>query len=628
MSRELCGAEKSIHTEVDVRIVEVARRLIPFARPQWKKYVGAGVLTILSASTDLAAPLVLLILIDKVIPSKDPVLLAKFGVGFIVLYFVRSVIDFIRGKLTVTFRENVVSKLQREMYEKIQRLPIPIFDETKTGYLASRVLADTTAMSTLVGETVILGLINLIIVAGTVSIVFLINWRLTLIAVSVAPIFAAGVYWSNKYIKEIAHKVQEEKSRVYGDIQESFAGIRLIRVFGLEKFRSHEVEKSINENRRLNVRLGVLTTLGVAIALMCTTFAGILILWYGSSEVMAGALTLGQLMAFSAYTVNIFGPIRNLIGMNLTVQTSMAAAERVFEMMDEDSIADRKKGWIDIRFRGRVDFRDVSFNYKPGVPVLQNINFGVEAGNMVALVGESGAGKTTLLSLLARLYDSYTGDILIDGVDIKQIKSESLLSQFGMVLQDSFLFSATVYENIRYGRLTATEDEIIKAAKAANAHQFIEKLSNGYQTEVGERGSNLSGGERQRIAIARAVLRNPRVLILDEATSSVDSKSENLIKEALSNLMRGRTTFVIAHRFSTVLSADKIVVLDKGRIVATGRHEELYNNSPVYRRLYDEQLSSFQDEKKPLSVPQGDGVPPRVTVREGSKGQRVVTVEM
>lgn len=610
-----------------MRNTEVVRRLFPFARPHWRKYVGAGALTILSASADLAAPLVLLLLIDRVIPSKDPVLLAKFGVGFIGLYFLRSIIDFVRGKLTVTFRENVLSNMQRQLYEKIQRLPIPIFDATKTGYLASRILADTTTTSTLLGETAILALINLLIVAGTVSIVFVINWKLTLIAISVAPIFAAGVYWSNKYIKEIAHRVQEEKSRVYGDIQESFAGIRLIKVFGLEKFRAHEVEKSINENRKLNIKLGVLTTLGVATALVCTTFAGILILWYGSYQVMVGMLTLGQLMAFSAYTVNIFGPIRNLIGLNLTVQSSLAAAERVFEMMDKDDASGNRRNGIDIRFRGTVEFRKVSFSYKPGVPVLRDIDLSVQAGSMVALVGESGAGKTTLLSLLARFYDSYTGDILIDGVNIKQIKSESLLSQFGIVLQDTFLFSASVYENIRYGKLTATEEEIIQAAKAANADQFIVKLSNGYQTEVGERGSNLSGGERQRIAIARAVLRNPRILVLDEATSSVDSRSENLIKEALANLMKGRTTFVIAHRFSTVLSADKIAVLDKGRLVATGTHEELYDSSLTYRRLYDEQLSSLQEEKSPLGLPEISGVP-RVTVRHGAKGEKVVTVEI
>jgi subfamily B ATP-binding cassette protein MsbA len=608
--------------------IAVVKRLFPFSMPYLRGYTAAAVLTLMSASADLAAPLVLLILIDKIIPQKNPMLLAEFGIAFLGLYFFRSLFDFIKGKLLVTFRENVVRNLQRKLYETVQALPISIFDEEKTGYLSSRILTDTTSVSTLVGETVINVFVNLLIAAGTVSIVFILNWKLTLIAISVVPAFAVGVNLFNKHIKDVSNKIQEERSRVFADIQESLSGIRLIKAFGLEKFRSTVVERSIDQNRNLNVKLGLLTTLSVAVVLLCTTSAGILILWYGSYQVITGMLTLGQLMAFSAYTVNIFGPIRNLMGINVNVQTSLAAAERVFELIDKGATAEKiPDESIDLRLHGNVEFHNVSFGYNAGRQVLENIDFEVEAGSIIALVGESGAGKTTLLSLLARFYDSYDGKILIDGTDIRHLKKESLLSQFGIVLQDTFLFSTSIYENIRYGNLTATEAEIIEAAKGANAHQFIVDLACGYQTQVGERGTRLSGGEKQRIAIARAILRNPKILILDEATSSLDSKSENLVKEALTNLMRGRTTFIIAHRFSTVLSADKIIVLDKGRIAGIGPHEELYVNNIIYRQLYDQQLSSRRREKDPCILPEGSETS-KMVVSYGSNGEKIVTVQM
>lgn len=609
-------------------IIAIVKGLFPFARPHLKKYITAGVLTVISASADLAAPLVLLILIDKIIPQKDPTLLAKFGLAFIGLYFIRSLVDFTRGKLLVTFREDVLRDMQRKLYDSIQKLPVPVFDEEKTGYLASRILTDTTAASTLVGETPITAFINLLIAAGTFSIVFIMNWRLTLIAVSVVPAFTFGVNWFNKYIKEVSHKVQEERSRVYGDIQESFAGIRLIKAFGLEKFRFNAIEKSVDKNRGLNIKLGVLTALSAAIVLLCTTLAGVLILWYGSYQVIVGTLTLGQLMAFSAYTVNIFGPIRNLMGTNINVQTSLAAAERIFELMDKNIPGQKKEtGMTELRLHGDVEFKNVSFSYEPDRQVLRNIDFRVAAGTMVAIVGESGAGKSTLLNLLAGFYDSYNGEILIDGIDIKQIKRETLLEQIGIVLQDTFLFSTTIHENIRYGNLNATEAEIIEAAKAANAHQFIVGLPAGYQTMAGERGTKLSGGEKQRIAIARAILRNPKILILDEATSSLDSKSENLVKEALANLMKGRTTFTIAHRFSTVLSAKKVIVLDSGELVGIGSHQELYLSSEIYRRLYNEQLYSYKEEKN-ISATSAEFPVSKMRISQGRDGQRTVTIEL
>ncbi len=611
-----------------MNIISAIKRLFPFAKPYIRKYIAAAGLSVISALTDLTAPLVLLILIDKIIPEKNPSLLAKFGLGFVALYFLRSFVDFIKGRSLTVFRENLVQAMQRKLYENIQSLPTSIFDGERTGYLASRILADTSAASSLAGDTFITALINLLLATGTISIVFIMNWKLTLIAISVVPLFAAGLSWFNKYIKQASRNVQEERSRVYGDIQESFAGIRLIKAFGLEKLRSNQVEKSIDRNRSLNIKLGVLTALSIAIVLFFTTFAGVLILWYGSYQLIAGNLTLGQLMAFSAYTVNIFGPVRNLMGTNLSVQTSLAAAERVFELMDKNASIEKREDEItDLTLNGEVEFRNISFCYEPGHQVLKNIDFSVEAGSVVALVGATGSGKSTLLSLLPRFYEANEGEILIDGVDIKRIKRETLLEQIAVVAQDTFLFNTTIYENIRYGNLKATEAEVVEAAEAANAHHFISGLPNGYQTRVGERGANLSGGEKQRIAIARAILRNPKILILDEATSSLDSISENLVTEALTNLMTGRTTFIIAHRFSTVLSANKIIVLDQGKVEAIGSHAELYLSSPIYRHLFDKQLISRKEEKTPFALAEGMPIS-KMTVNDIANGQKMVTIEL
>jgi subfamily B ATP-binding cassette protein MsbA len=585
--------EKNMNHKTKKKNLATIKNFLPFMKPYWGKCTIAGLLSLISAVVELAAPIVLLLLIDKIIPQRNSRLLTLFGIGFIGLYFVRSFVDFARGRMLIVFRENVVRDIQKTVYAHAQELPLMAFDEKKTGYLTSRVLTDSTATSSLMGDTIISIFINALIVIGTVIIVLLMNWRLSLIAVSIVPLFALGIYFFNSYIKDASHRVQEERSKIYGDIQESFAGIRVIKSFGLERQRSTEVENCIENNRSLNVKLGTLTALSTAVVLMFTTLAGVCILWFGSFQVLEGLLTIGQLMAFSAYTVNIYGPIRNLMNMNSNIQISLAAAERLLDLLNEPIGVHEKPDARDIVLRGGVAFRDVSFAYPNGVQALKGISFKIQPGTMVAIVGESGAGKSTLISLLARFFDSFQGTISLDEVDIREIRLESLIEQFGIVLQDTFLFSTTILENIRIGRLYATEENVIEAAKTANAHQFIIDLPQGYQTQVGERGAKLSGGEKQRISIARAILRDPTVLILDEATSSVDSTSENLIRDALDHLSKNRTTFVIAHRFSTVLSAQTILVLHKGALVGIGTHHDLYENNEIYRKLYSEQFGAL-----------------------------------
>jgi ATP-binding cassette, subfamily B, bacterial MsbA len=601
------------------------REFLPFLKPYWRKCLVAGLLSFTSAVVDLVAPIALLLLIDKIIPQRNHRLLTLFGIGFISLYILRSFVEFARGKILIIFRENVTRDIQKEVYKHVQKLSLMTFDEKKTGYLASRLLTDSTATSSLMGDTIISIFINSLIVVGTIIIVFLMNWRLTLVAVSVVPLFAIGIYFFNSYIKDTSHRVREQRSKIYGDIQESFAGIRLIKSFGLERHRSTDIEKCIEKNRTLNIQLGTLSTISTAVVLMFTTLAGVSILWFGSSQVLKGLLTIGQLMAFSAYTVKIYGPIQNLMNINSSVQVSLAAAERLLDLLNEPVEIDDMPDARDITLRGSVKFREVSFAYPNGVQALKHVNFEIQSGTLVAIVGESGAGKSTLISLLARFFDSFEGTISIDGVDIRKIRQKSLIEQCGIVLQDTFLFSDTILENIKIGQLSASDEDVIEAAKAANAHQFIMELPEGYQTQVGERGAKLSGGEKQRISIARAILRNPKLLILDEATSSVDSKAENLIRDALDHLSKNRTTLVIAHRFSTVLSASAILVLHKGELVGTGTHRELYETCDIYRKLYNEQFGAL--DKTNFALMEEAGLS-RIVVQKDEGGRKIITVHI
>jgi len=375
-------------------------------------------------------------------------------------------------------------------------------------------------------------------------------------------------------------------------MQESLSGIQIVKAFLMELHESKRIARSMKLLIRARVRNVLWAAASGVGAGFFVGIAGLVVVWYGGSEIIRGNLTIGQYVAFNSFLIYIFGPTQRLVNMNVRIQNSLAAVERVFEILDLKPEEESRAGRGDLKdTKGKVEYCNVSFSYDSARLVLEDISLGVEPGNLVALVGRSGAGKTTLVNLIPRFYEPQSGRILIDGNDIQEIALRSLRKQIGIVSQETFLFSSSVKDNIRFGRPNATDEEVIRAAKSAHAHEFIVKLAQGYDTKVGERGGRLSGGERQRIAIARAILKEPPILILDEATSELDSKSENLIQEAMESLMRNRTTFVIAHRLSTILNADTIVVLDEGRIVEEGRHQELYHKGGAYKRLYDEQFA-------------------------------------
>jgi len=395
-------------------------------------------------------------------------------------------------------------------------------------------------------------------------------------------------------IRQASHSVQEQLEDFSGELQEKIAGVSVVKSFARERSeakRFYRSSRQLYDTVMRNVRLSSWNT---TFTDLITKMAPLVVVWVASVMILRGRLTVGTLIAFFAYVGALYLPLQRFSELGIVISNSVAAIERIFEFFDvQPEVQEHPQAVVLPPVRGEVIFENVSFAYDQRLAVLQNVNLRVRSGEVVALVGQSGSGKTTLVSLIPRFYDVSEGRILIDGVNIRNVTLKSLRNQIGMVLQDTILFSGTLRENLRYGNPKASDAELIRAAQAANAHEFIESLPEGYDTLIGERGIRLSGGQRQRVAIARAFLKNPRILILDEATSALDSESENLIHEALGRLMEGRTTFIIAHRLSTVMNADKLVVLHDGRVVEVGTHEELLRRGGYYSRLFEEQFRDF-----------------------------------
>ena len=427
---------------------------------------------------------------------------------------------------------------------------------------------------------------------GSIGMMFYLDWKLSLLTFVTMPIIAKAMNIFGRKLKSSGTVIQERTADITAFLQESISAVRIVKSFVRE---AYEIERFREQNylnfkaQMKNVQLMSLLTPTVEfISAIGVTF----IIWFGGYEVVNGVLTAGSLIAFLTYAVNLANPVKRLSRVYGTVQKAMAAADRVFEVLDLDEKIKDKEDAIELpQIDGRVSFEKVSFAYKKDHPALREVTLEANPGEMVAIVGPSGAGKSTIANLIPRFYDVTAGTIRIDGVDIRDVRLDSLREQIGIVPQETMLFSGTVAFNIRYGRLDATEEEIVAAAKAANAHEFIMGLPEGYDTKIGERGSSLSGGQRQRISIARAILKNPRVLILDEATSALDTESEKVVQAALDKLMLGRTSFVIAHRLSTILQADSIIVLEDGKVKERGTHEELLAQGGLYKNLYDIQFN-------------------------------------
>lgn len=601
--------------------MKVLLRALYYLRPYWRLQCLALLCALVTAGLNLVQPWVFAILIDKVFGQveearRDPAAFdrslywltcaALLWVGTTVL---NALIPAARGYLFTLVGERAMMDLRNHLFRQVMRLPLAHFSRERVGRVMSVFNNDAGAMQGLYTSTLVDLITNTLQAVVILVVLFRINWRLALIALPTYPLLAFTLRYFSQPLRDIGREVQEQAAKVSENLQESIAGVREVKAFTQERRQQSRFGQLLwgMVGVRLRQTLWGSASGGVT---HCVAMGGILVvMWWGGRWTLRGELTPGTLVAFLQYMGNLFGPTWFFANLNVMLQGALAGAERVFEFLDiVPSVQDKPAAKPLPPIEGRVEFRHVTFVYDSDASTqaatvtkrttaLKDINFAAEPGKVIALVGPSGAGKSTLVSLISRFYDPTEGSVLIDGYDLRDVTQESVRTQIAQVFQENFLFAGTVKENIRFGRADATDEDIIAAAQAANAHDFITALEKGYDTEVGERGAKLSGGQKQRIALARAILRDPKILILDEATSALDSESEAAIQDALQRLMRGRTCFIIAHRLSTVLNADEILVLAEGRLVERGTHAQLLSNgSGVYRRLYERQFESVTGE--------------------------------
>ena len=535
-------------------------------------------------------------MIDDVLMSKDMVMLNLIAVGILVVMFTRGVFYYGQSYLVSYVGQRVIIDVRSVLFRKFQRMPLSYYDKQQTGTVMSYITNDVAVMQSAIVDNLIELVTESSILIGSLAMMVYLDWKLSLLTLMTIPLVGFAMKIFGRKLKSSSTVIQERAAEITSLLQESISAIRVVKSFVRE---SYEIKRFEEQNWRnfqaamKNVKLTSLLTPTVEfLAAIAVTF----IVWFGGYEVVNGVITAGELVAFLTYAVNLANPVKRLSRVYAAIQKAMAAADRVFNIMDlEEKITDVPGAKPLPPIKGKVEFKDITFSYKEGQPALQHISLKAEPGQMIALVGPSGSGKSTIANLIPRFYDVDSGVITIDDHDIRQVTADSLREQIGLVPQETMLFSTTVMENIRYGRLEATDEEVIEAAKAANAEEFIKELPEGYDTKLGERGLNLSGGQRQRLAIARAILKNPRVLILDEATSALDTESEKIVQDALDNLMVGRTSFVIAHRLSTIFNADQIFVVENGHLREHGTHEELLAAGGLYSNLYNIQFRQNQE---------------------------------
>ena len=574
-----------------LRFSPVLLRCFAYLRPYKRIATGAYVSLVVIAILNMGVPQLVRFIIDKGITSGDLTLLTWSVVGLLVLVLVRGVLSYFQGKWIETGSQNVAADLRAELHKKLTELSFAFHDRSHAGDILSRAMADVDRIRFLTGRAswrVVDGLLAMVITAG---ILLWMNPRLALLAILAMPILVIRSVDFGFKFRPLSLRIQQQLSVLTTRIEQSLRGARVVKAFAREP---DEIARFEEENElwyELSARSARLQATGSGMLQLIANLASVLILWYGGGMVMRSELTLGELVAFTTYLAQLLNPIRFLGMIIPAIAMAGASAERIFEILDTvPEVREAPDATVMPPFKGHVRFENVSFSYGKRREVLKNITLEALPGKVIALVGQTGSGKSTLINLIPRFYDATEGRITIDGVDTRTVTLHSLRGQIGIVLQETTLFAASIRENIAFGIDGATDEAIQDAAKAASAHNFILQTAEGYDTLVGERGITLSGGQKQRLAIARALLTDPRLLVLDDATSSVDSETEGEIQHALDILMRQRTTFVIAHRLSTVMRADLILVLDKGRIAARGTHAELLKTSPLYAEIYRRQL--------------------------------------
>jgi ATP-binding cassette subfamily B protein/subfamily B ATP-binding cassette protein MsbA len=588
------AAAKRINLHTDDEVLgkaydaRVAQRLLGYLKPQRRAIGVAMLLMVIATIGDLAGPYLIKVAIDDGVARSDARVLWAATLGYVAVNVAWWFATRLRIGIMAVAGQTIIFSLRTQLFDHLQTLGLGFFSRHAVGRLISRVVNDVGVMRELVTWALVAVARDVLTLAGLVVAMVALDWRLSLVTFLVLPIMGiATAIWRSR-ARDAYRWTRRSQARVTGTLAENIAGVRVVQSFSREEHNYRRFDRDVNlDNLNANVASALLASVFFPTVDFIGSLAIGLVVWFGGAQVLGHAITPGVLVAFVLYIDQFFNPIRDLSQRYNTFQATMAAGERIFEVLDTDAEIVDAPDAIDMpRIEGRVKYEDVSFAYEDGVPVLSHVAFEAQPGQMVALVGETGAGKSSLVKLLGRFYDVTGGRISIDGIDARRVTQRSLRRQLGVVLQDTFLFGGTVADNIRFGRIDATGEEVIAAAQAVGAHDFIAAMPHGYDSEVEEGGAVLSVGQRQLISFARALLADPRILILDEATSSVDTQTEKKIQAAMATLLKGRTAFVIAHRLSTIVKADLILVIDGGEVVERGTHHELLAQRGRYYDLY------------------------------------------
>jgi subfamily B ATP-binding cassette protein MsbA len=585
------GASEPVNLKGKVR--STLFRLFKYGKPFYRRWAIAGATMVGVSILQLIPPWVTKHVIDDAIPRGDTGTLLAACIALVILHCLRGLMTFSNRYIITWVGQQVLYLLGKDLFEHVQSLSLRFYEKREAGDIMSRLTNDIGVLQqTLNGNTVqsVVGVMNLSIYFW---ILLALDWRLTLLIVCTAPAMVAASSITAAILRPRYRRVQERVAAMNTALQENISGVRVSKAFAREDSSTRRFEDRNRESMDAALRTRMVQSISGPTIQMIQTFSICLIIWYGGSLIRMGALTVGALVAFLSYANAFYQPVNDLVQVNNTIQQALAAADRIFQFLDEKPDVVEKADAIDMPLaQGHVRFEGVKFSYIEDQLVLHGVDVEAEPGQMVALVGHTGSGKTTIVNLIPRFYDPVEGRVTLDGYDLRDVSLRSLRANIAVVLQETHLFNASVAANIRYGKLDATDEEVERAARLANAHDFIMELPDGYESEISGSGARISRGQRQRISLARAILKDPRILILDEATSDVDTETELLIQQALERVMAGRTSFVIAHRLSTIQNADKIVVMDHGKVLQQGSHRELLEQGGAYKELYEIQFAT------------------------------------